>query len=71
MTQPDRIWELAVTDCSKCKLTLLDAIASATDDDIFQVNYITGESLDKLADLRAACLKVRNKVGFMFAGAEI
>ncbi len=55
MTQQARIWDSVVTDCSKCQLSLLDAIIGATDSDIFEVNCRTGVKIQVLSDIREAC----------------
>ena len=65
MTQPGRIWDFTVTDCSKCRLDLLDAIAGSTDEAIFRVNARTGGrvSLESLADLREECQESTRRDG--------
>ncbi len=59
MTRPGLIWGGAIHDCSECSLTLLDALAFASDADIFEVNYRAGASITSLMALKATCLNVR------------
>lgn len=67
MTRADLIWDGEVHDCSQCTLTLLDAMAFATDADIFEVNYRTGATIDGLVALQSACKDVRRREsGFRF-----
>ena len=67
MTLAERTWGTEGHDCSQCTLTLIDALAFATDADIFEVNYRTGAHLDCLVALQSACKDARRREsGFRF-----
>ncbi len=68
MTLPARILGRAATDCSECRLTLMDALIGASDKDKFEVNFRTGMSLQAISDLCEACEEsASNAPGFRFA----
>ena len=69
MTRRDQISGKTTYDwkCAECTLNLLDALAWASDSDLFRVNYYTGISMDKLWSAHILCREAcRSEAGFRF-----